>query len=60
MTPVNVLMVVDSFKTRKEVVECDVLPIRYNIVLFRELPAALIFPFNRILRPFIPMSLNTY
>jgi hypothetical protein len=53
-------MVVDSFKTRNEVVEWDVLPILYKMVLFLELPAALIFPFNRILRPFIPISLNTY
>jgi hypothetical protein len=60
MTPVKVLIVVDSLSTLKDVVECDVLPIRYKMVRLRELPAALILPFNRILRPFIPTSLKTY
>ena len=60
ITPVKVLIVVASLRTRNEVVECDVFPILYKMVRFRELPAALILPFKRILRPLIPTSLNTY
>lgn len=56
----KVLIVADSLRTRKDVLECEVFPILYKIVRFLELPAALIFPFNRILSPFILISLNTY
>lgn len=60
ITPVNVLIIVFSFTTRIDVVECEVLPTRYKIVRFREFPAALILPFSFIFKPFTSKSAKVY
>ena len=59
MTPVKVLINEKSFTTLKLTSECEVLPILYKIVRFRELPAALILPFSLIFRPFTLISSKT-
>jgi hypothetical protein len=60
ITPVKVFIVVLSFTTLVDVVECDVLPTLYKIVRFLEFPAALILPFSFIFKPLTFKSLKVY
>jgi len=56
MTPVKVPIVINSFKTFKDVLACEVWPVLYSIVLVREFPAALILPLKQIFKPLEPIS----
>ena len=58
ITPVKVFTVVFSLTTRIDVVECDVFPTLYNMVRFREFPAALILPLSLIFKPLTFNSLK--
>ena len=56
MTPVKVVTNFKLWITFILIVECEVLPTLYKIVLFRELPATLILPFSFILKPLMPKN----